>query len=919
MFTSAEPLIRPSVSRSALTSRSMLTLRLGEPAAKLVPSLESQLAAELRRRGLTDEGVRALGKLGDAAFKSGESEDVVRRAIRQAVRSTGGESGEAVFKALLRKIGRSAIPGIGLVFLAFEVAQAMDAGAAGGGKLLQTEARIGAQSRIRELLRQGDPQNQLRGLIGSAPGALLEMAQLMTRFAELGNLAALRKGLPLIAKLAAAGVPEALQTLQTLGQAKDTGLAAAAKSQLRSLRPASQAKVPRAPQQPKKPVNELPPSPGLQPLPPLKTELPPLRIDPQALAAQQARKEQVLQQGRKAFLGRLNEQARGSQVANNATLSDWVRSESPEQLANRVQEIAQLLKGKPVGNVYEYHTDANGKPVPESRNPNYNQYLYGGVMLKVSDLNYLRTSLERYVATLKKAQTPVPGAPSPTGAWVKSPGKTLAGQAARDREAQLMEQGRQKAIEILKTLTPSPWSSQTYEQMLADAIASSQSDPYTAFWLAALGQPTKPGPSSPTASGNAKVADQGAKGDLPPETIKEWAQGSTDPKRKLEVSLQVREALAKAQTCAELYALAKQLPRSVLSLPLVSQALARLLQETLLPAMGYVVPTKGKQEDDGLRSFVKELRLGTAFSGTAHELILKNGWTVQEARRILQSVPNTPSDRILALMAASKVAGPPFAKGRDDAVALIMKVSNLHREQAECIYDYCHAKGLVVAIRPLNAAHASMQPGQQAPKPAYIKAKSETKDDQLLGIKNGLGFVTYRKEKFTKAEVDLAVSLHPDRADALRARAAKRNAETDLLKADVQRLIDSGLVTLDANGLLRDNRKGSPTLGKPFGPDVDGFAVYRASTGAPIRAYEPDGRRIDQDLARSPLATQHGAHMQWLDMMVPLAAGNPEAVKRSMSVFLEIVQEHANSEPVVVIMPGGAAAMFDRSPFAEMR
>jgi Bacterial EndoU nuclease len=459
-------------------------------------SLERQFAKRVAELGLDNPAtVKALGEMANKAVESGKRPEVVQAALREAVRSTGGEAGEATFIRLLAKVGTRAIPGVGLVLIAFDVANAMDVGTAGGGKLLNTEERIRVQNTLRRLLLEGDPQQQLLGVITGSPGALLELAQAQTRYAEPNTLAALRKGLPLLAKLAAAGAPEARQTLQTLTRAQDGGLASSAKTLLRSPPPSA-----KAPRRPVTPVQaELPPNPGLQPLPPIKVELPRLKTDPKAQAADHAGALQRQNTARTAFLERLKDQDQRSEGANNAMLGGWVRNESGEQLEKRVRDIAKLLKGNPVGNVYQYHTDANGKPVPESRNPNYNQYNYEGVLLKVSDLNYLRTSLERYVATLKKAQTPAPGTLGPTGARVESPGKTLTGQAARDREAELFKEGKEKATRILETLTPSPWSSQTYEQMLADAIASSQSDPYTAFWLAQLGQRIKPIGTSPTA------------------------------------------------------------------------------------------------------------------------------------------------------------------------------------------------------------------------------------------------------------------------------------------------------------------------------------------------------------------------------------------------------------------------------------
>ncbi|XVJ70197.1 MAG: hypothetical protein HEQ39_11510 [Rhizobacter sp.] len=398
--------------------------------------------------------------------------------------------------------------------------------------------------------------------------------------------------------------------------------------------------------------------------------------------------------------------------------------------------------------------------------------------------------------------------------------------------------------------------------------------------------------------------------------IDRWVQMIQTPATRLSAILEIREALINAPNPEALYAMIKRLPKSLLVEPVVMQALAFVLKEKIIPSTGYSSGSNTLQSRDGLQSVVRNMKLGEAFESHAVEVILENGWSPAQVERILEFTPDEPSMRMLSLLATTKNQVP-FALGRDASIELIIKTANLHPNQAQWAYDFCQRRGLVMDIRPLNPAHMQLEPGSFTQKPEWIKAKSTTQLDRLLGIRNALGLVTYRREKFSEAEIDRAAAQYPDQADALRARAAKRNAETAKLKDNIDSLIQKGMVTLDENGLLRDARIASPSKGKPFGPDVDGFAIYNARTGQPIRAYERKGRALAQELANSPLATQHGFHMPWLDEMLVLANGDAQKTQDSFAIFQEILGEHASSTPLVRIMTGGAAALPYRGPYLD--
>jgi hypothetical protein len=580
-----QPNLVTSLASPATRSMANLVALTPPVTQPVVQTLERQFAQRVAELGLNNPATaRALGDMAEVALRSGQSQAQVQTALRQAVRSTGGEAGERTFVQLLGKLGGRAMPGLNIVLLAFDVAQAMDAGAAGGGRLLQTEARMAAQGAMRQVLQNGDPRHQLLGLMAGAPGALLEMARATAQFAQPSNRAALLRGLPTIAKLARGGVQEAEQVLRTLAKAKDPGLREAAQAALRGGSPANgttpaqdrpsvQQRQPTLAQPKPKPVPVTVPPVALQEprlpslMPPLTQSLPPLRNPKQEALDRANQLAQATQKQQQAFLGRLQEQAKGSAVANAATLAGWVRSETPQRLQERIGEMQEVLKGASLGNVYASHVYANGTKPKEASDRRHNQYTYGGALLTGADLQYLQKGLKQYLAQLAQlesrsqaeqtAQAPLTG----YGARVETPGKTLAGEAARKREAELMEQGRQRALEILKTLRPAPLSSQSYEDLLKEAIG--QADPYTAFWLASLGRSIQPGPGLATAPNSEAV--------LSSADVNRWRR---DPNG---AQAEIAAVVARQPNLLSLAALADRLGKDLQALPGVQEAFVQRL------------------------------------------------------------------------------------------------------------------------------------------------------------------------------------------------------------------------------------------------------------------------------------------------------------------------------------------------------
>jgi hypothetical protein len=464
---------------------------------------------------------------------------------------------------------------------------------------------------------------------------LLGIARVAARYPQASTLKALLKGMATLGKLAGGGVQEAQQALQILADGKNAELRRAARGQLQQQKlplassPASVGSKP-ATQRPQlvkdKPQQQVPQQVPQQPpvhraaisLPPLQTPQPPPLPSAQQQAADQARRlEQISQQQQTQFIAELQRQDRRNQLANHAILRGWVQTESAAQLTARVQDMQKVLRGPGTGNVYAHHGYANGKKPPQANNPDFNQYIYGGALLKGRDLKYLIKSLQSFLAQRGKAlaQVPPTTAPKP-GAVVERPKPDLVGQAARKREAELTESGRKEASEILKNLKPAPLSNQSFEQLLDEAIANAR-NPYTAFWLAVLGQTVKPGPTSP-AAGNMAAGVSSA-------DVNRWNQQPHDNSTSKEVLV----AIGRSRTPDELGDLLARLHPTIVSGAAVQAGLASRVSQTnsvsdlsawlqALPAAVQTLPAVRGPVTARLAQLQDALRGGATWDGQAH-------------------------------------------------------------------------------------------------------------------------------------------------------------------------------------------------------------------------------------------------------------------------------------------------------------
>ena len=207
--------------------------------ADALGGLEPGLRQAWRQSGV-ESAARWAARFVQRALGNGASRAEIEAAVRAAVRSAGGEAGEGLFKAALSKLGTYAIPGVGELAAVLDGVGIVDPGSANGGKLAPTEALIGVQSALRELLKNGDPENQLLVVMSNdnGPGALLDLARSVARSRSVGsNRAAFLSGMGVIGRLAGS-VMEARDALHVLSRARDPALAQAAKAELaRSTRP----------------------------------------------------------------------------------------------------------------------------------------------------------------------------------------------------------------------------------------------------------------------------------------------------------------------------------------------------------------------------------------------------------------------------------------------------------------------------------------------------------------------------------------------------------------------------------------------------------------------------------------------------------------------------------------------------------
>ncbi|MCW5966700.1 MAG: hypothetical protein KIT83_21860, partial [Bryobacterales bacterium] len=182
--------------------------------------------------------------------------------------------------------------------------------------------------------------------------------------------------------------------------------------------------------------------------------------------------------------------------------------------------------------------------------------------------------------------------------------------------------------------------------------------------------------------------------------------------------------------------------------------------------------------------------------------------------------------------------------------------------------------GVKIDVRPTNPhAEAWIKSGKGVPKPEFLKTKTLTPMDQLLGAKGAPGQVGYYRPKLppkgtmSDAGYDELKKLYIQRVKEFRGERGAINKAVGSEKAFVK------------DGVVYN---GKPPDGKPFVGDMDVMDIRDPVSGRPLPRYQVDHKgnimmdpmtgqpklnpvreAIMKDLGRGPCQTQHGTHMDW--------------------------------------------------------
>lgn len=180
--------------------------------------------------------------------------------------------------------------------------------------------------------------------------------------------------------------------------------------------------------------------------------------------------------------------------------------------------------------------------------------------------------------------------------------------------------------------------------------------------------------------------------------------------------------------------------------------------------------------------------------------------------------------------------------------------------------------GVVIDVRPTNPlSRPLIESGQALPKPAFVKNKSLTELDLLLGAKGPPGTIGHYIPKLPPKG-----SVPDDVYQRLQELARKRTKEYLEESIHIHKMQTQGKIVV-RDGVIYDAK-----TGKPFAGDNDLFEIRDAITGRPLPRYLTDHKgnliidpatgqpklnpvreQIVKELKTGPFQAQHGAHMDW--------------------------------------------------------
>jgi hypothetical protein len=183
-------------------------------------------------------------------------------------------------------------------------------------------------------------------------------------------------------------------------------------------------------------------------------------------------------------------------------------------------------------------------------------------------------------------------------------------------------------------------------------------------------------------------------------------------------------------------------------------------------------------------------------------------------------------------------------------------------------------RGVIIDVRPTNPLTKELiQSGKAVPKPSFVKTKTLTPADKLLGAKGEPGMVGFYKPKLPPQG-----NMSNEAYEGLKKLNNTRLKEFNDNFKELKGLRDQGKVYVK-DGVVHS---GQPPTGKPFTGDNDIFDIRDPVTGQSLPRYQVDPKgnvmmdaktgqpmlnpvreAVLKDLSAPPFNNQHGAHMDW--------------------------------------------------------
>lgn len=189
--------------------------------------------------------------------------------------------------------------------------------------------------------------------------------------------------------------------------------------------------------------------------------------------------------------------------------------------------------------------------------------------------------------------------------------------------------------------------------------------------------------------------------------------------------------------------------------------------------------------------------------------------------------------------------------------------------------------GVVLDLRPTNAASKPLiEAGEAVPKASFVKNKSLTPEDMLLGAKGKPGMIGHYDPVLPPKG-----NMSDESYEKLKDLYNKRKSEFAAEAKAMQDLQTQGKAYVK-DGVIHDAK-----TGKPFAGDIDIFEIRDPVTGKPLPRYQVDHKgnliidpatgqpklnpvreQIIKELKNGPFQAQHGAHMDWKYDHLPSSA-----------------------------------------------